>query len=178
MNTLVSDQQSINVYPLVAAAELAQRANEIADVLFKMPSATDGQRRLTVSPASGCLSYVDRDRLWQNDSGAGLPSDATAAEAAARSFIEQAMQRAAARPPRGEQARLPELFPRTFRAINTRRVYAAGAPQPDHWLVQFMSFLAPGGILPTTAGVSPLPKIPELPQPHLDTAAAPKLPHA
>jgi hypothetical protein len=159
---------SINVYPLVPAAELAGQANEIANAL--------GQPSVTVAQVSGCVSYADHERLWQNNSGAGLPS-AAAAEQAARSFMERANERAAATQRTGGKRGLPALFPRIVRTVSTSPVYAAGAFSPDHWLVQFMGFLSPGGVFPGAAGVPQFPKAPDLPQPHLDTTAAPSLPY-
>ena len=40
------------------------------------------------------------------------------------------------------------MFPQNLQVTGGRLVYAPNSDNPDHWLVQFIAFLSPGGLIP------------------------------
>jgi hypothetical protein len=133
-------------YRLAPPDAFIARENDILHSLFG--EAAIGQ--LTISPTSGCLSYVDATALWGED-GAGVPS--LDVETAARAFLERA-NRAIAALPSQDGARLPLLFPPDLRPAGGGPVCGFDRETIAHWLIRFQPFLPTGAMRP--AGPTPV----------------------
>jgi hypothetical protein len=116
-------------------------ARGIAKELFEMRDLTDGNRTLSIDPASGFLFYADYDQLWRNPRGVDLPVDKSEIEKLARGFIEDANRRVF-----GNRALrlggVQYLFPNDIRPIWIGGVMPKSGTTPDHCLCQFGVFVA------------------------------------
>jgi hypothetical protein len=130
----------IRVYRLVEPDRLAANASVLATVLFGMRAVPDGDRTLSVHPASGNLYFADHGELWQNPEGAGLPASADQAERLARAFLSDSNRRVIANHTLRQEG-VPPLFPEDVRPTWIGAAMPRGGNAPDHWLCRFDAYL-------------------------------------
>src|SRR6266568_1262260 len=138
--------QSIYIHRLVPPSSLIEAQGKLGEILFQVRPG-DQERRMSVSPTSGCLYFADSGKLWANAGGA-LPRSARDAEVLARRFLETSNRRIGG-------SGLPALagtaiFPIDARLIVSQPVYAQEGDTPDHWLCSFVGY-QPTGLLNSTA---------------------------
>src|SRR5688572_259476 len=67
------------VYELVPPGMVAAAESVVRDALFSVVGVTDAARHhVSVSPASGWVTYFDREGVWRREPSASLPSAAQA----------------------------------------------------------------------------------------------------
>jgi hypothetical protein len=155
--------ESINVYELVKPEIISKHGKEIGEILFGITptktstlsgnSANGSSKHIHISPASGCISYSNNQKLWRNRSSDSLPHTVDAATRIAKSFLTQA-NTALAKSRKIDKREFPQLFPQTLRPLETRAVFLPGSNTADHWLCQFIVEL-PAGMIKDKPSVPP-----------------------
>lgn len=133
----------INVYRLVSPDDIVSQQDTIARAFFGMKSASDGDRKLIISPISGRLSYYDSGRLWKSNGDTLLSRTASEAQQAAESFLRGARERFSATQARAK-VDLSQLIPTQLSHIKSVLARAPGQMFPDHWVSIFGVTLSTG----------------------------------
>jgi hypothetical protein len=133
----------VYVYRLLDPQVLANAADIIGPVLIPDRRIDQQRYQLSISPASGWLSFRDTTQLWQSERRGGLPPHPDAVETIVDRFVTQVEARAAASPA-FRKLGAATLLPRERQKVGIYPIASTRFAGIDHWLYRATATLPLG----------------------------------